>query len=123
LANFKRPDVGAIVSFVGTVRGVSQDGSEPVQALDYEVYDEMALAKFQEVERAAKASYEIQDTLIIHRTARLAVSENIVLIAVAAAHRKPAFEACEYIIDELKKIVPIWKKEITDDNEYWVEGE
>lgn len=83
----------------------------------------MALETFQELERTAKASFEIQDTLIIHRIGRLAVSENIVLIAVSAMHRKPAFEACEFIIDELKKIVPIWKKEITEENEYWVEGE
>ncbi len=123
MAKFKRPEIGAIVSFVGTVRGVSQDGSESVKALNYEVYENMALETFQELERTAKASFEIQDTLIIHRIGRLAVSENIVLIAVSAMHRKPAFEACEFIIDELKKIVPIWKKEITEENEYWVEGE
>lgn len=123
LAKLKRPEVGAIVSFIGTVRGFSAEKKGQVKALNFEVYEKMALAKFSEIEQEATTSYEILDTLIVHRTGRLAVGDNIVFIAVAASHRKPAFEACEFIIDELKKVVPIWKKEITDQDECWVESD
>ena len=123
LAKLKRPEVGAIVSFIGTVRGFTAEKNEPVKALNCEVYEKMALAKFSEIEQEAHTRYEILDTLIVHRTGRLAVGDNIVIIAVSASHRQPAFEDCEFIIDELKKVVPIWKKEITDQDEYWVEAE
>lgn len=120
MTKLKTPEVGAIVSFVGVVRGFSTDKTTKVKALNYEVYKDMALKKFTEIEREVQKRFEIQDSIIIHRLNKIPVGENIVLIAVSASHRKPAFLACEFIIDELKKIVPIWKKEITEKDENWV---
>jgi molybdopterin synthase catalytic subunit len=122
LAKIKNAEVGGIVTFIGTVRDFTRDRSEKVEALNFEIYQDMALDKLSDIEQQAKDKYEIQDLLIIHRTGKLSVGENIVLVAVSASHRKPAFQACEFIIDELKKVVPIWKKEITGQDEHWVEA-
>ena len=122
LSGIKNPNVGGIVTFIGTVRGFNRDQTEKVEALSFEIFKDMALEKFSEIEQQAKDKFEIQDLLIIHRTGKLTVGENIVLVAVSASHRKPAFQACEFIIDEIKKVVPIWKKETTGKDEHWVEA-
>lgn len=122
LAKIKNANVGGIVTFIGTVRGFTRDQTEKVEALNFEIYKDMAIEKLSEIERQAKDKYEIQDLLIVHRLGKLTVGENIVLIAVSASHREPAFQACEFIINELKKVVPIWKKEITSQDEHWVEA-
>lgn len=121
IARMKRREVGAIVTFLGTVRGRSK-GRE-VEKLQFETYKEMAMEKLKEIKEIAMRRFEIEDVAIIHRVGALAVSENIVLIAVSAEHRKDAFAACEFLIDELKNVVPIWKKEFTPSGEYWIEGE
>ncbi|MDI6639608.1 MAG: molybdenum cofactor biosynthesis protein MoaE [Methanocellales archaeon] len=121
IARMKKREVGAIVTFLGTVRGRSK-GRE-VEKLQFETYKEMAMGGLGEIKEIAMRRFEIEDVAIIHRVGALAVSENIVLIAVSAEHRKDAFAACEFLIDELKNVVPIWKKEFTPSGEYWIEGE
>ena len=115
------------MSFIGTVRDFSEVKGEngltthvPVQYLQYECYKDMAMAKMEEIRDQAMNSYEIDNMLIIHRMGKLDPSDRIVMIAVSAAHRKDAFGACQYAIDELKRSVPIWKKEFTPLGECWV---
>ena len=83
----------------------------------------MALKKMREIEEAAKNRWSVNRIGIVHRLGRLEIGEASVVIVVTSAHRKVAFEACQYIIDTLKKTVPIWKKEFFADGEVWVEGE
>ena len=103
IARLRSKSDGAIVSFVGAVRGGG------AKYLEIEIYDEMALCQMRLLAKQARAKFKIGAITIIHRKGKLAVGENIVLIAVAAPHRKEAFDACEWLIDELKKVVPIWK--------------
>lgn len=119
ISKIKNETTGAVVSFVGSVRGISN--RKKVCALKIEAYTEMALEKLSELERFVKKKFDIKDMIIIHRIGELKVGDNIVLIAVSSAHRKDAFEACEYLINELKKIVPIWKKEIRENGSFWVD--
>jgi molybdopterin synthase catalytic subunit len=120
-------NVGALVTFIGTVRGTTENrggnvkgGSVEVRHLEYDIYREMALSKMEAIREKALSDYDIHDIHIIHRIGTLKPTEKIVLIAVSASHRKDAFSACEFAIDELKKIVPIWKKEVTADSGYWI---
>ena len=114
----KEEKTGAVVTFLGTVRGFS--GNKKVKFLEFDVYKEMAIKIFTEIENITKEKFDVQKITIVHRFGKLKVKDNIVLIVVSSSHRRDAFKACEYIIDELKKIVPIWKKEITDKEEYWM---
>lgn len=102
----KKPEIGAIVTFLGVVR------DEGISGMEVEVYEEMAEEELEKLEREAVEKFEIEAVEIVHREGSLKVSENIVVILVGAKHRKDAFRACEYLIDELKKNVPIWKKEL-----------
>ncbi len=127
IQNLRNNDVGTIVSFIGTVRDFTEEIGKSgqnerveVKQLEYESYKDMALEKMAQIRDLAKAKYDIRDMYMVHRIGKLKPSEQIVMIAVSAAHRKDAFNACEYAIDELKKCVPIWKKEVTSKNEYWV---
>ena len=127
IQNLRKNDVGAIVSFIGTVRDFTeivrksgQNERVEVEQLEYESYKDMALEKMGEIRDHVLANYDIKDIRMIHRMGILKPSDQIVMIVVSAAHRKDAFKACEYAIDELKKSVPIWKKEVTSKNEYWV---
>ena len=88
--------------------------------LVYEAYDSMALAEMQRLGREAHKRFEIAHVGIVHRTGRLEIGETSVVIAVSAPHRHAAFEACEWLIKELKRTVPIWKKEVYEDGEEWV---
>jgi len=106
VSSLKGKDVGAVVSFLGVVRG-----DEGVSKLDFEVYEEMAEKKLKDIRREAMEKYQIEDLAIIHRKGTLKVGENIVLVVASAAHRKEAFAACEWSMEQLKKVVPIWKKE------------
>lgn len=105
----KQPEIGCVVTFVGIVRGTSEKGT--VETLEIEAYDEMGKKLLLEIIEKAKTQFKIEDVYIVHRTGKLKVGDKIVGIAVSAAHRKDAFKACEWVINELKKIVPIWKKE------------
>ena len=102
----RRDDAGAIVLFLGSVR--ADDG---VAALDYEVYAPMAQKVFTDLVDRAKAKFAILDLAIVHRVGRIPVGGDSVAIACAAAHRRAAFEACAWAMDEVKRIVPIWKSE------------
>ncbi|MGV3559309.1 molybdenum cofactor biosynthesis protein MoaE [Larkinella arboricola] len=111
---------GAITFFFGTVRDNTKD--RPVERLEYEAYDRMALAKMQEIADEACQRWDVRKYAIIHRKGNLAIGEMAVLIAVATPHRADAFDACRYIIDTLKQQVPIWKKEIFEDGQVWVDA-
>jgi molybdopterin synthase catalytic subunit len=103
-------DAGGLVTFVGYVRATSDDG-RAVVGLEYEAHAELALAELRAVASEAQTRFGPARVAIAHRTGTLALGEAAVAIAVAAAHRGPAFDACEFAIDALKARVPIWKKE------------
>jgi molybdopterin synthase catalytic subunit len=109
---------GAIDFFLGVVRDNTQD--RPVDRLDYEAYDRMAISEMQKIVDEAKQRWGILRCVVVHRTGTLRIGEIAVLIGVATAHRADAFDACRYIIDTIKQTVPIWKKEIFSDGEVWV---
>ena len=111
---------GAVVTFCGVVRDHS--GDSRTDHLVYEAYPPMAEKKMAEIGGEIRNRWEVGDVAILHRTGRLEIGEIIVLIAVASPHRGDGFEACRYAIDRLKEIVPIWKKEVTPEGEYWLEG-
>jgi len=106
LDSVRRPDAGAIVLFVGTVRA-----EEGLAALDYEVYVPMATKVLRELAERAKTKFHLSDMSIVHRLGRVPVGGDSVAIACAAAHRKEAFDGCVWAMDEVKRIVPIWKSE------------
>lgn len=112
------PESGGIDVFIGTVRNVTK--GKTVMRLEFEAYEKMALAEMEKIAAQALEKWPVQKLLIHHRTGVLAVGEVPVIIAVSAAHRDAAFEACRYVIDTLKQTVPIWKKEIFEDGEVWV---
>jgi len=112
---------GAIVTFDGCVRNQSH-GRRTIY-LDYEAYESMALAKMREIAAEARIKFPIDRVAIAHRLGRLEIGETSVFIAVSAPHRAAAFDACRYIIDTLKRSVPIWKKEYFEDGAIWADGE
>ena len=112
------PESGGIDVFIGTVRNATK--GKAVLRLDFEAYEKMALAEMEKIAAQAIEKWPVQKLLIHHRTGVLVVGEVPVIIAVSAAHRDAAFEACRYVIDTLKQTVPIWKKEIFEDGEVWV---
>jgi len=112
------PQSGGIDVFIGTVRDSTKD--KPVIRLEFEAYEKMALREMEKIAADVYGKWPVQKILIHHRTGILQVGEVPVIIAVSAAHRDAAFEACRYIIDTLKQTVPIWKKEIFEDGDVWV---
>jgi molybdopterin synthase catalytic subunit len=112
---------GAVVTFEGTVR--NHTGGRATLCLDYECYEAMALKMMAQIGLALAAGREIERIAMVHRLGRMLIGEASVAILVTAAHRRPAFEAALEAIDQLKKRVPIWKKEHFLDGEVWVEGE
>ena len=111
---------GGIVTFIGCVRDVSEGKS--VEFLEYEAYEPMALAKMQQVCDETRSRWPVKSIAIQHRLGRLEIGDDAVVIAVSCPHRGEAFEACRYVIDRLKEIVPIWKKEHGEGGEIWVGG-
>jgi molybdopterin synthase catalytic subunit len=114
------PKAGAISTFTGTTRNHSE--GRRVLSLEYDAYPEMAEKKLMEIGEEIKRRWEVTEIAIAHRVGKLEIGEASVMIAISAPHRKEAFEACQYAIDRIKTIVPIWKKEIFEDGEKWVEG-
>ncbi len=112
------PESGGIDVFIGTVRNATK--GKKVIRLEFEAYEPMAIAEMEKIANQAFEKWPVQKVLIHHRTGVLDVGEVPVVIAVSAAHRAAAFDACRYIIDTLKQTVPIWKKEIFEDGEVWV---
>lgn len=115
------PECGATVTLDGYVRQFTK-GRETLH-LVYEAYEPMALKEMQKLVEQAKAEFEIANVGIVHRLGKLEIGETSVVISVAAPHRRAAFAACEWLIKELKRTVPIWKKEVYADGEVWVEGD
>jgi molybdopterin synthase catalytic subunit len=118
--NLVHPEDGAVATFEGVVRNHAR--GRRVRYLEYHAYEAMALKKLEEVGALARTQFAIREIGIIHRLGRLEHGDCSVAIVVAAAHRGPAFDACRFAIDTLKKIVPIWKKEFYEDGEVWIEG-
>ena len=112
---------GAVCVFDGIVRDNTR--GRKTLYLDYEAYREMALAQMRKLADEAVARFGVREVAMVHRLGRLQVGETSVLIAVASAHRAAAFEACRWLIDTLKKTVPIWKRETFADGAVWADGE
>jgi molybdopterin synthase catalytic subunit len=115
------PECGATVTLDGYVRQWTK-GRETLY-LEYTAYKEMALKEMARLGKQAHEQFEIAHIGIVHRLGKLEIGETSVVISVSAPHRQAAFAACEWAIRELKRTVPIWKKEIYADGEAWVEGE
>jgi molybdopterin synthase catalytic subunit len=111
---------GAVVLFVGTVR--NHNKGRKVLYLEYEAYPEMAVAEMQKIEQEALTRFAVSRVVLVHRTGRLEIGEASVVVAVASAHRADALDACRFVIDTLKARVPIWKKEVFEGGEVWIEG-
>ena len=114
------PSVGGIVVFEGVVRDNAR--GKQVRYLEYDVYEEMAIEQIRAIIDEAQQRWGVKRVAVAHRFGRLEIGEASVIIVVASAHRSEAFEVCRYIIDTLKRTVPIWKKEVATDGEAWVEG-
>jgi molybdopterin synthase catalytic subunit len=119
--SLKTGEDGALVVFDGIVRNNTR-GRKTV-FLDYESYEQMALEQMRALATEAIAKFGVRDIVLVHRLGRLEIGETSVLIAVASAHRGAAFDACRWLIDTLKKTVPIWKKEHFVDGAVWADGE
>jgi len=121
LAAVRSDGDGAQALFVGAVRNVNR--GRRVLYLEYHAYPAMAEQEMAKLRERALERFEISEVAIVHRTGRMEIGDAAVAIAVAAAHRAPAFDACRWIIDTLKQTVPIWKKEFFEGGEVWVDGE
>jgi MoaE-MoaD fusion protein len=121
LKEIKQGEDGAVVVFDGIVRNNTR--GRRTLYLVYEAYQEMALRQMQMLAQEAILTYRVRDISIVHRLGQLAVGETSILIVVASAHRAEAFAACQWLIDTLKKTVPIWKKEFFEDGAVWADGE
>ena len=119
--SLKRGEDGAALVFEGVVR--NQTRGRKTLYLEYEAYEEMALAQLEKLAFEALEKFQVRDVAIVHRLGRLEIGEASVLIAVASAHRAASFEACRWLIDTLKRTVPIWKKEFFEDGAVWADGE
>jgi molybdopterin synthase catalytic subunit len=118
VAATRTPSMGCLVIFLGTVRDMT-DGKR-VQEIQLEADEGETISQLKQIRKEAIDRFGVTDVSIVHRVGTLSVGENIVMIAVGAGHRPEAFEACRYAIERLKEFVHIWKKEITDIDEYWV---
>ncbi|MFY7827628.1 MAG: molybdenum cofactor biosynthesis protein MoaE [Flectobacillus sp.] len=111
---------GAVDVFIGTVRNHNKDKS--VVRLEFETYDAMAVKKMQELADEAQVRWNTEKIVMVHRKGVLSIGDVAVVIAVATPHRAASFEACKWLIDTLKQVVPIWKKEVYDNGEEWLEA-
>jgi molybdopterin synthase catalytic subunit len=126
MARVVAPERGGVTVFAGTVRGVTRapgTGEQHTDYLEYEAYPEMAEASFERIAEEAKARWPgIAAVAVVHRVGRLEVGDVAIVIAVAAGHRAETFDACHYVIDRIKQVSPIWKKEVGPDGAMWIEG-
>jgi molybdopterin synthase catalytic subunit len=114
------PAAGAIDIFLGVVR--NENKGRAVQYLEYEAYPEMAERVMREIANEAKERFELLDCAVMHRTGRLEIGETSLVVALSSAHRAASFEGGRWFVDEIKKRVPVWKKEVWTDGEEWIEG-
>lgn len=115
-----RTDIGAIVTFTGTVRDIAKDGK--IKSMTLEHYPGMTENELERIEKQANERWPLQASLIIHRYGTLKPGDNIVLVITASMHRHAAFEAAEFLMDYLKNSAPFWKKETGADGDTWVEA-
>jgi molybdopterin synthase catalytic subunit len=121
LIDFVRKDEsGAVVLFHGVVRGWSE--GRRVLCLEYDAYVPMAVKEMQRIGDELRARWQVTEVAMRHRIGRLEVGETCLIVAVSAPHRQDAFAACHYAVDRLKETVPVWKKEVWEGGETWVEG-
>ena len=106
IEKMKKPIIGAVVLFLGIVR------DDNIKEMKIEIYKEIVESELKKLEFNARKKFDVKDIMIVHRYGELMVGENIVLIAISSAHRKDAFRACEYLIDEIKRVAPIREGEI-----------
>ena len=111
---------GALSIFMGNVRNLGRSGN--VSEIYYESYSKMAEQKMNEIENEAQTKWEIKKLVVFHRIGNIKVGETSIIIGVSSEHRQEAFEACKFVIDSVKTRVPIWKKEISEKSQKWVEG-
>lgn len=109
----RNENAGALVTFQGTVRKMTDELE--VESLTYDAYTEMAVKKIEEIARFAIEKYNVLDINVIHRTGNVKITEDSVVICCSSPHRKEAFQACEYVINQIKTNVPIWKKDVKPD--------
>jgi len=121
IERIKHPEDGAVAVFEGIVRDHTR--GRRALYLDYEAYEAMALKQMQALADEALTRFKVRDVALVHRLGRLEIGETSVLIVVASAHRAAAFDACRWLIDILKRTVPIWKKEYFEDGAVWADGE
>jgi MoaE-MoaD fusion protein len=121
VAALQQPGDGAVVVFDGTVRDNTR--GRKTLYLDYEAYEEMALDQMQKLAREAAERFAIDRVGVVHRLGRLEIGESSIVIVVTSAHRAAAFDACRWLIDTLKRTVPVWKKEHFADGAVWKDGE
>jgi len=118
VARLADPDVGAVIAFVGVVRGST--GGRKVRYLEYEAYPEMAEEVLQQIAGEIRERWRtIRDVAIVHRVGRLEIGDTSVVIALSAAHREEVFDAVRYAVSRLKEVAPIWKKEVWTDGAEW----
>jgi molybdopterin synthase catalytic subunit len=117
----RRDESGAVALFLGVVR--DNNLGRRVLHLEYDAYPEMAEKKLRQVAEEVLSRWPISDIAIAHRTGCLEIGETSLVVAVSSPHRQEAFQACQQAVDRIKEIVPIWKKEVWEDGESWVEGE
>ena len=119
-AQVRKRSNGAVLTFLGTTR--AQTADRAVLHLEYEAYEPMALNKLTEIAAEIRDRWDVEDVAISHRLGRLDIEDISLVVAVASPHRKDAFEACQYSVDRIKEIVPIWKKEYFEGGEVWIES-
>lgn len=117
VAAAKQPGTGAVVVFDGIVR------DDDITEMELEAYGDVAVAEMEKIAQEATQQFRLLHVDIIHRIGRLSIGENILVIIVSAGHRPEAYAGSRYIIEEIKKNVPVWKKELTKDGGRWVDGE
>lgn len=111
---------GALSIFIGNVRNRGRSGN--VSEIYYESYSKMAEQKMREIENEAQTRWQIKKLVALHRIGNVRVGETSVIIGISSEHRREAFEACKYVIDNLKTRVPIWKKEMSEEIQKWASG-
>ena len=120
VAAVESPAAGAINVFLGVVR--NNNLGRTVRYLEYDAYPAMAEKVMRDIAIEAQARFELEDCAVLHRTGRLEIGETSLLIAVSCGHRAASFEGGHWLVNEIKKRVPVWKKEVWDDGEAWIEG-
>ncbi|MDO8614260.1 MAG: molybdenum cofactor biosynthesis protein MoaE [Dehalococcoidia bacterium] len=117
----RRDEAGAIALFYGVVRNNSM--GRRVLYLEYDAYAELATKVMRQIAEEIRERYPVTDIAIQHRTGRLEIGETSLLVAVSSPHRREAFQACHALVDRFKEVVPVWKKEVWEGGEEWIEGE